>query len=73
MCDRELFFCIFLFVFFSLKCVLLKYYVVIIIIIFFLCLNIRDSAGSLYHEALARQLADWLQKPLDKSGGDINK
>jgi len=31
----------------------------------------KESAGSLYHEALARQLSDWLQKPLEKSGGVI--
>jgi len=31
----------------------------------------KESAGSLYHDALARQLSDWLQKPLEKSGGVI--
>ena len=31
----------------------------------------RESAGSLYHDALARQLGDWLQKPLEKYGGVI--
>jgi len=31
----------------------------------------KESAGSLYHEALARQISDWLQKPLEKSSGVI--
>jgi ESCRT-II complex subunit VPS36 len=31
----------------------------------------KESAGSLYHNQLSRQLADWLQKPLQKFGGII--
>ena len=29
----------------------------------------RESAGSLYHSQLSRQLADWLPKPLAHFGG----
>jgi len=29
----------------------------------------KESAGSLYHSQLSRQLADWLQKPLQRFGG----
>jgi len=31
----------------------------------------KESAGSLYHQQLSRQLADWVQKPLAHSGGVI--
>jgi len=31
----------------------------------------KQNAGSLYHEQLSRQLADWIQRPLDKLGGMI--
>jgi len=31
----------------------------------------KESAGSLYHTQLSRQLADWLHRPLEKSGGMI--
>jgi len=31
----------------------------------------KDSAGSLYHSQLSRQLADWLHKPLERLGGMV--
>jgi hypothetical protein len=37
----------------------------------FIIIIFRESAGSLYHIQLARQLGDWLQKPLERFGGMI--
>ncbi|MQM19410.1 hypothetical protein Taro_052414 [Colocasia esculenta] len=31
----------------------------------------KDSAGALYHQQLSRQLADFVQRPLERSGGMI--